>query len=167
MKLGRTSVGEVRIPRSKLEGLVQSMTARAANGAHEPIVARALSIRLRSPTESFFIEPLGPETQFVESGATPAPDDALHWRWQLTPRHRGKGKLTLHVSLRNAGLSGLGEEIALSDRNVDVKTRGRSIRRLLRVTFYIGLLVAAVFLGRVGGELGPMLMRSLRSVLGM
>ena len=159
-------VAEVRIPRARLDALVQMLAARSSLSPHDPIVARALSVRLRT-SESIFIELATPETQWLEHGAHAVHDEALVWRWNLTPKDTGKTRLTLLVSMRSASLDGIGEEVALPDRYIDVKVRGRRIRKFLRFVGFMSLLALAAVLGRIGGELGPMLVRSLRSVAGL
>lgn len=168
MQVMATSAGEVRIARDKLDSLVTALSARAAHPPAGPIVARALSVRLRSPTDGFYIETLSPETQWLDAGQHQQPaDEGLVWRWNITPKTSGKAKLTLLVSMRSLGLDGSGEDAGPPDRSIEVKVRGRSLRKLTRGLVLLALLGCAAALGRVGGELGPMLVRSIRYVVGV
>jgi hypothetical protein len=68
--------------------------------------------------------------------------------------------------MRSIGPGGASEEVGPPDRVLDVRVRGRGFRRFLRGIVWVLLLGLVFFLGRVGGELGPMLVKTVRQLAG-
>lgn len=166
MRIGATSMAEVSIPRERLDSLVHAIAGRGGADPSEPVMTRALTVRLRSPSGDFFVEPVSPETLWVEQTPHAVDAEPLVWSWHITPRQAGREKLVLLVSMRSMGPAGASEEAGLPDRVIDVKVRGRPFRAIMRSILWIGLLALAVMLGRVGGELGPMLVKIVRQLVG-
>lgn len=167
MRIGATSMAEVSIPRERIDALVHAIAGRGGADPSEPIMMRALTARLRSPSGDFFVEPVSSETQWVEQTPHAVDAEPLVWSWHITPRRSGREKLVLLVSMRSMGPAGASEEAGLPDRMIDVKVRGRPFRAIMRGILWIGLLALAVMLGRVGGELGPMLLKTVRQLVGV
>ncbi|RTL63259.1 MAG: hypothetical protein EKK41_23640 [Hyphomicrobiales bacterium] len=167
MRIGATSMAEVSIPRERIDSLVHAIAGRGGADPSEPVMTRALTVRLRSPSGDFFVEPVSSETLWVEQTPHAVDAEPLVWSWHITPRQAGREKLVLLVSMRSMGPAGASEEAGLPDRVIDVKVRGRPFRAVMRGILWIGLLALAVMLGRVGGELGPMLLKTVRQLVGV
>ncbi len=167
MRIDVTSEGEVRIAQDRIETLVAALAGRGGSQMSEPVVMRALTVRLRAQDGDFFIEPLAPETQWLETNPHAVHEEPLTWRWAITPRERGKGKLVLLVAMRTIGIDGASEEVGPPDRIVEIKVRGRVARTILRRLFWLAAFVGVFMLGRIGGDLGPLLLRTIRQVTGL
>jgi hypothetical protein len=166
MRIGRPSQAHVRIARDKIDGLILLlMSGRGI--AHRPdgFVTRALSVRLRAPDGGFLIEPGSPETQWVDPTGGLQPDEFVSWRWTVTPRRRGRGKLLLVVSARTVGRDGLASETAPPDRVIEVAVKGGRLRGLMRLLGLVVVLLAGVALGRFGHELWTLGSDLLKQVL--
>jgi hypothetical protein len=57
-----------------------------------------MSVRLRAPDGGFFIENASPETQWIEKTLLLSSDEFASWRWNVTPREKGKKRLQLIIS---------------------------------------------------------------------
>ena len=167
MRIGATSHAEVRIARERIDSVVQSLAGRGGADPNEPVMTRAITVRLRAPSGELFVEPQSPETQWVEQVPGTVDAEPLVWAWHVTPRSSGKEDLVLLVSMRSLGPNGASEDTGLPDRVVQIRVRGRGFRRLLRGILWVGLLGIAFLLGRVGGELGPMLVKTVRQLVGL
>lgn len=167
MRIDVTSEGEVRIAQERIETLVAALAGRGGSQMTEPVVMRALTVRLRAQDGDFFIEPLAPETQWLEPNPHAVHEEPLTWRWAITPRERGKGKLVLLVAMRTIGIDGASEEVGPPDRVVEIKVRGRFVRTLVRRLFWLAAFAGVFMLGRLGGEVGPLLLRAIRQVTGL
>ena len=166
MRLGISTEGEVRIAQERIDHLVQALAGRAGPGGGDPVIMRALTVRLRTQAGDFFIEPLTPETQWVEAHPHAVHVEPLTWRWAITPREAGRGKLVLLVSMRSIDLDGASEEVGPPDRLVEIKVRGTFVRTMIRRLLWLcafGLVFAA---GRWGTDLLPLLWRTVRQVTG-
>lgn len=167
MRLGFSTEGEVRIAQERIDHLVQALSGRSVNlGYGDPIVMRALSVRLKALDGGFFIEPLTPETQWVEASPHGVHVEPLTWRWSVTPREAGKGRLVLQVSMRSIDLDGESEEVGPPDRMVEIKVRGSWVKPLIRRTFWLLALGAAFAAGKFGTALVPLLWGAVRQVTG-
>ncbi len=153
MRAGKPSSAEVRIARDKIDGLIQALNSRG--GPHRPdaVVTRALTVRLKAPNGGFWIDAASPETQWVDSSPALIHDEYVTWRWAVTPRRSGRGRLQLVVSARTVGQDGIAAETAPPDRVIDVRVRGNYLRQTARWTFWIAALLIAAALGRFGEEI--------------
>lgn len=168
MRLGFSTDGEVRIAQERIDHLVQALSGRSANlGYGDPIVMRALTVRLKAQDGGFFIEPLTPETQWVEAQPHGVHVEPLTWRWSVTPRESGKGRLVLQVSMRSIDLDGESEEVGPPDRLVEIKVRSPWVKTTLRRLFLLIALGAAFAVGKYGATLGPLLWGALRTATGL
>lgn len=168
MRLGFSTEGEVRIAQERIDHLVQALSGRSANlGYGDPIVMRALSVRLKAQDGGFFIESLTPETQWVEAQPHGVHVEPLTWRWSITPRESGKGRLVLQVSMRSIDLDGESEEVGPPDRMVEIKVRSPWLKTALKRLFLLVALGAAFAVGKFGTMLGPLLLGALRTATGL
>jgi hypothetical protein len=167
MKVGVPAAAEVRIARDRIEGLIATLSGRGAAPAGDASVTRALSVRLRAPDGSFWIEPAAPETQWVESASSLLHDDYATWRWTVVPRRRGRTKLALIVSARTLGRDGLAAESSPPDRVIEVKVAGNWGARVRRWTALILALLAGAAVGRFAEPVWTAAKLTLRKTLGI
>jgi len=106
----------------------------------------AMSVRLRAPDGGFFIENASPETQWIEKTLLLSSDEFASWRWNVTPREKGKKRLQLIISARTVSGDGLAAETALPDQVITVRVRTNFAKSVSR---WAGWAVAAL----VGGLL--------------
>jgi hypothetical protein len=146
MRVGSVTSAQVRIGRDKVDGLMQVLLGHRAQYQPEGAVARALSVRLRAPDGGFVIEPVTPETQWIDT-APGGYADHVTWRWTVTPQRRGRRRLQLAVAARMVGRDGQTADASPPERTIDVVVRPNRLRRVVRWA-----LVLIVF--GVGGTLG-------------
>jgi hypothetical protein len=151
MRVGATTLAQVRINRDKVEGLMQLLAAgRMPPPAADASVARVLTVRLLAPDGGFAIEAESPETQWIE--ASPTHEDHVGWRWAVTPLARGRRRLQLAVAARTVGRDGIGPEASPPDRIIDIAVRPNRLRRLVRWAALILLFAAGIGLGRLSHD---------------
>ena len=168
MKLGVPAAAYVRISRHRIDGLIQ-LLMKGRGMAHRPeaLITRTLSVRLRAPDGGFGIEADSPETQWVEASAGGLQqDEYMTWRWTVTPRRRGRGRLVLVVAARTVGHDGLAAETAPPDRTIEVAVTGGRLRSLGRWGGLLTALIVGAVLSRFVGEFWSLGMTIIRRVLG-
>jgi neural Wiskott-Aldrich syndrome protein len=141
---------EIGLSADELRALAQQLDGRGAAYAHERVVAKALSVRLKAPDHSFAIEPTSPETLWLDAQTLHMSNDGVHWRWQATPQTSGKKKLHLLISARTIGGDGVVAETALPDQSVTVKVGGNPGRFAMKLLGYLALLALGAVLARYG-----------------
>jgi hypothetical protein len=154
MRVGVTELVEVRIARDKIDGLEIGLQGRGLPVRHDLYVTKAMVVRLKSPDGSFWVEPGSPETQWIENALGLLPGEFARWRFSVTPRRRGTGRLQLVVSARTVGSDGLTAETALPDQTIEISVRtnyGRLFRSLAGWT-------AAMLIGGALGKFGEQLL---------
>ncbi len=107
-------------------------------------MTKAMSVRLRAPDGGFFIETASPETQWIEKTLLLSADDFASWRWNVTPRDKGRKRLQMIISARTVSADGLAAETALPDQVITVRVRTNYAKSASR---WAGWAVAAL----VGG----------------
>ena len=137
---------EVRIARADVKALAEGLQGGRAAYQHEVTVTKAMSVRLRAPDGGFFIETASPETQWIEKSLLLSSENFASWRWNVTPREKGKKRLQLVISARTVGADGLAAETALPDQVITVRVRTNYAKSMSR---WAGWAVAAL----VGGLL--------------
>ena len=137
---------EVRIARRDVEALAEGLQGGGAAYRHKVILTNAMSVRLRAPDGGFFIENASPETQWIEKTLLLSSDEFASWRWNVTPREKGKKRLQLIISARTVSGDGLAAETALPDQVITVRVRTNFAKSVSR---WAGWAVAAL----VGGLL--------------
>ena len=137
---------EVRIARRDVKALAEGLQGGGAAYRHEVTLTNAMSVRLRAPDGGFFIENASPETQWIEKTLLLSSDEFASWRWNVTPREKGKRRLQLIISARTVSGDGLAAETALPDQVITVRVRTNFAKSVSR---WAGWAVAAL----VGGLL--------------
>jgi hypothetical protein len=135
---------EVRIARRDVKALSEGLQGGGAAYRHEVTITNAMSVRLRAPDGGFFIENASPETQWIEKTLLLSSDEFASWRWNVTPREKGKKRLQLIISARTVSGDGLAAETALPDQVITVRVRTNFTRS---VTRWVGWAVAALIGG--------------------
>jgi len=146
MRVAVPVLAEVRIARGEVKALAEGLQGGGAAYRHEVTVTQAMSVRLRAPDGGFFIETASPETQWIEEALLLSSDEFASWRWNVTPREKGKKRLQLVISARTVGADGLAAETALPDQVITVRVRTNYAKSMSR---WAGWAVAAL----VGGLL--------------
>jgi neural Wiskott-Aldrich syndrome protein len=149
-RVAREQLVEIRLSSEELRALAHQLDGRGAAYAHERVIAKALSVRLKASDHSFAIEPTSPETLWLDVQTLHMSNDGVLWRWQATPQISGHKKLLLVISARTIGSDGVAAETALPDQSVTVKVGGNPGRWLLKCLGYAGLLVLGALLARYG-----------------
>jgi hypothetical protein len=137
---------EVRIARRDVKALAEGLQGGGAAYRHEVTITNAMSVRLRAPDGGFFIENASPETQWIEKTLLLSSEEFASWRWNVTPREKGKKRLQLIISARTVSGDGLAAETALPDQVITVRVRTNFAKSVSR---WAGWAVAAL----VGGLL--------------
>jgi hypothetical protein len=152
MRVGAATAAQVRIGRDKVDSLMQLIVGSRAQYHPEAVLSRALTVRLRAPDGGFAIEPVTPETQWIDAVPGVQQDENVGWRWTVTPQRRGRRRLQLVVSARIVGRDGIAAEGAPPDRTIEVAVRPRLIRRLVRWVIFLVLFGSGLALGRVSQD---------------
>jgi len=166
MRAGRTETVEVRIARDRIEGMESGAQSRTGGYRHDLFVTKAMTVRLRSPDGRFWIDAGSPETQWVENSQGLLHDEYAVWRWMVTPKKRGSGRLVLIVSARTIDHEGLAAETALPDQRIDIKIRSSLIGGLKRLLRWSLLLLIGAGLGHFGATLWSMAQAFVRQWTG-
>ncbi len=132
---------EVRIARGDVKALAEGLQGGAAAYQHEVTITKAMSVRLRAPDGGFYIETASPETQWIEKTLLLSSDDFASWRWNVTPREKGKKRLQLVISARTVGADGLAEETALPDQVITIRVRTNYAKSM---SLWAGWVIAAL-----------------------
>ncbi len=143
MRVGISSPVEVRIAKAEVKAISEGLDMGNVH-RHEIQVTKAMSVRLRAPEGGFFIETASPETQWIENALGLMADDYARWRWNVTPKVRGKRRLQLVISARTVGPDGLAAETALPDQVIEIKVATNYATVFKRVA---GWAIAAVLGG--------------------
>ena len=158
MTVGVPKLVEVRIPRADVAGPGQR---------HSGPLEYAISLRLKSMDGRSVIEPDTPELTWLSGGAPANFDDTLIWRWRVTPRLKGRGRLNLQASIRSFGADGRALDIAVPDHIAEVRMRPNRRAGLLRVFGLVAAMLAGYVFAIFGEGLFWSAMTSLRRLLGL
>ena len=161
MRLAVPQTVEVRLTRPGAELARHQVSGAGIPFHHQVSITRTVAARLRAPSGGFAIEPLSPETQWVESRSGLMHDGITTWRWVVTPLKSGKGALNLSVSSRAVDLDGIVAETALPDQVLEVKVRSNPALAARRAGGWLAVLAIGAALGRFGGSLVELLRRSV------
>jgi len=132
---------EVRIARGDVKALAEGLQGGGAAYQHEVTITKAMSVRLRAPDGGFYIETASPETQWIEKTLLLSSDDFASWRWNVTPREKGKKRLQLVISARTVGADGLAAETALPDQVITIRVRTNYAKSM---SLWAGWVIAAL-----------------------
>lgn len=135
LTVGRALLVELRVPRVDL--VLPAQPLAPAGG-----LQHAVSMRMRSMDGRSTVEGDTPELMWL-SGATPSPfDDLLIWRWRVTPRLKGRGRLQLHATIRSLVPDGSVVDWSIPDCVVEVRMHADWRKGLARAAW---LLLAGAF----------------------
>jgi hypothetical protein len=145
MTVGVTTMVEVRLGRAGSRTLLEGIDGEA--GQHRVLAAPALSMRLRGKDGAFVVDPLSPETQWLES--RPGLDDRelATWRWRVTPTRSGTGQVQLIVSARTGRTDGAFVDTAMPDQVVEIGVGPNVPRLLARVGAGVAILLVGAVIG--------------------
>ncbi|MEO0620017.1 MAG: Clp protease N-terminal domain-containing protein [Pseudomonadota bacterium] len=141
VRLGVTERVEIRVMNADIDELTGQFEGRDLAISGASLVSRSLSLRLRSPSGSFTIEPRSPEVQWFEPNAAPADDDSTSWRWQITATKSGVGRLQLFATARIVTRDGVVLQTALPEQMVEVRIV-RGVGAVMQRLFALGLFFA-------------------------
>ncbi|MGI9408128.1 MAG: Clp protease N-terminal domain-containing protein [Hyphomicrobiaceae bacterium] len=151
MQLGVPEIIEIQIPNSDIDAVTGKVEGRDMAHADAQLVSRSLSLRLRSPTGSFVIEPRSPEVHWIDDADPLDGDDTTSWRWQITGSRRGVAKLQLVASVRTVTAQGAILETAMPEQTATLNVVPgfrRVVSRLLVGFLLFALGAAAGFFAR-------------------
>jgi neural Wiskott-Aldrich syndrome protein len=160
MRRGEPEMVEARLSIRSLDAI----TAAATGGVQSrdaSFLTRALTVRLRAPEESATVETIAAETQWIDTPLGLQDDDFGGWRWTVVPHQTGRIGLRFSVVSRTIGADGVPVEQALPDQIVDVRVKGRPIRALARMLFWLFAFAAAIGVGVVAEHVFGILRRLL------
>jgi hypothetical protein len=148
MRVGVSETVEVRIANADVLALAEGLQGPGAAYRHDFVLTKALAVRLRAPEGGFWIEPLSPETVWIDSNSRLVPDDYVSWRWTVTPQFRGRAPLQLIISARTVGSDGLAAETALPDQTFEIRVRRNYRRAAARWAGWLAAAAIGALLGR-------------------
>ncbi len=151
MRLGAPEMIEIRVMNSDIDALTGQFEGRDVAHSGAKLVSRSLSLRLRSPSGSFVIEPRSPEVQWIDADAGLAEEDVTSWRWQVTGHRPGKARLQLVACARTVNSDGVALETAMPEQVASLRINrgiGAIFRRFVAISGLFLAGCAAGFLAR-------------------
>ena len=141
MKAGKPSTVEVRLAKTELRALAESMRTVTDGDGHgmAPSSGASMSVKLRAPDGGFIVDSSSPETQWADSPPGSVDHDFTRWRWTVTPLRSGHRGLLLSASVRSSGAAAIDQP--LPEQTVAVRVSRNYGRLLLRILMW--LIVAA------------------------
>jgi hypothetical protein len=128
MRLQQGEIIEVRISRRDIDAIVSGpvdpVTGRPVSRRGH-VVSRAMTLRIRAGKDVFHVEPLSPETQWVERRQGLLMDDSVQWRWAVTPRRKGAAELQVLGAVRTVHSDGQAIDTSLPAEKIAVRVKGR------------------------------------------
>lgn len=161
MRVGISAPVEVRIAKAEVKAISEGLDMERSAFQHDIQVTKAMSVRLRAPDGGFFIETASPETQWIENALGLMADDFACWRWNVTPKARGKRRLQLIVAARTVGPDGLAAETALPDQVIEITV---STNYSVLAKRFAGWAVAAI-LGGLLAQFGAQIWAALEPLI--
>jgi neural Wiskott-Aldrich syndrome protein len=143
------------------------LLARAARrgqpqlGAESQPICRAVTVRLTAPEGGFFVEPAGPDTQWILNRSSLPGEEAFgSWEWTALPSATGSYSLALSISARELNENGSVGDLQLPEQIVKVRIRGSAggllwglIRTVLLLSAGSGLTAGAWYALKLMGKL--------------
>lgn len=161
MRVGVTETVEVRISRQEIESI-------DGGAAAEFVVARAMTLRLRSANSAFFVEPVSLETQWIENRVGLMADEFAIWRWNVTPRKKGRGTLQLSLGLRTLTRDGHAADTPVPSEKISVRVGGNVNTRVKTLFSWVFAAAVGALLAVFGSDLlamGVVLVEQVQSRL--
>ena len=143
-KLAQTKTVEIRVPRPAVDAITGATPA-----------VKAFALRLKSGDGRVTVEPEGPELVWLGAAAEPTLDEALIWRWRITPRARGRAKLRVQASLKSIAANGQIVDLAIPDHVAQVRITPNRAAGFARIGGWIVAMIVGGILVRFGE--GPIL----------
>ena len=141
-----TETVELRVARGDLANLGVSLGSGPGASRPDLVVSRSLTVRLRSADNRLTVEPVTPETQWIDRSEAYVTAEDLSWRWTVTGRRRGKAALLLSVGARTVALDGMPVESALPEQKHDVHVSINWVRLTGRILLFATLLLLGAVL---------------------
>lgn len=141
LREGQTDIIEIVVPRRTLE------IAPATGHRWPPL--RVATLRLKTGPDDAHIELASPETLWISPPRVHQGADDAIWRWRITPRNKGRIRLSLAAATRIVGSEGISAEVPLGEEFIDVDVARRGSRRGLVGLLLFGNLLAIGFLAMV------------------
>ena len=163
LRQGQTDIIEVTVPRRSLE-------IPPAPGHRWPPL-RVATMRIKAGSDDAHIELASPETLWISPPRVHQGADDATWRWRITPRNKGRIRLSLAGATRIVGSEGISGEIPLGEETIEVDVARRGSRRGLVGLLLFGNLLALGFLamvmsGRAAGMANG-LWKAVRGLIGL
>ena len=163
LRQGQTDIVEIVVSRRSLE-------IPPAQGHRWPPL-RVATMRLKASQDDAHVELASPETLWISPPRVHQGADDATWRWRVTPRNKGRIRLSLAGATRIVGSEGISGEIPLGEESVEVDVARRGSRRGLVGLLLFGNLLALGVLAMVmsgrAGELSAQAWKGLRGLIGM
>ncbi len=163
LRQGQTEIIEIIVPRRSLE------IPPAAGHRWPPL--RVVTMRLKVGNEDAHVELASPETLWISPPRVHQGADDATWRWRITPRNKGRVRLSLAGATRIVGSEGISGEIPLGEESVEIDVARRGSRRGLVGLLLFGNLLALGFLAMVmsgrAAEFGRALWIGIRGMIGL
>lgn len=130
MRVGEPATIEIKIPRSQVLSLGGASRSSPLGLTIDSDARKAIAVRLRAKAGGMTIEPLSPETLWVDRRADSLSDEHVRWRWLVTPKRRGTEPLMISVGCHTISGEGIPTETMLPDQIADVAVQGNWRRTL-------------------------------------
>lgn len=141
LREGQSDIIEIVVPRRTLE------IPPAAGHRWPPI--RVATLRLKADPEDAHVELASPESLWISPPRVHQGADDAIWRWRVTPRAKGRIRLSLAAATRIVGSEGISAEVPLGEEFIDIDVARRGSRRGLVGLLLFGNLLAIGFLAMV------------------
>lgn len=169
LNAGVAATGEVRALRDRIEALLPP-SSRARPMPQSGLLpgapyTRAVTVRLRAADAGVGVEPVSPETQWIDSGQNFVAEDHAVWRWTLHPRTAGRHRLVLQISVRTVAPDGSASDVALPDRFIETRVKRALLRTVMRWVGWVLAFLAGAGAVYAGRELFDGVWEAVRSLL--
>ncbi len=138
LRQGQTDIIEVIVPRRALE-------IPPVPGHRWPPL-RVATMRLKAGADDAHVELASPETLWISPPRVHQGADDATWRWRITPRNKGRIRLSLAGATRIVGSEGISGEVPLGEESIEIDVARRGSRRGLVGLLLFGNLIAIGFL---------------------
>ena len=106
-------------------------------------------MRLRAESDDAHVQLASPETLWISPPRVHQGADDATWRWRVTPRNKGRIKLSLSGATRIVGSEGITAEIPLGEESIEIDVARRGSRRGIVGLLVFGNLIALGLLAMI------------------